>query len=232
MKRPSNLSQETQTYVSHLERNIVTLEKKADKAEQKIILLENEILTLKEKIALAIYRRFAPTAEKFLPGQPDLFDQEYLLEANQNTEPKITPIEDATTEVKSYTRSKKGRKPISQNIPRKEIIIDIEESEKQCACGSDLVKIGEERSERLQVIPAQIYVEVTVRPKYACRTCEGSGDEENPVFRCAPSPRTFIPGSIASLGLLAFTFINKFCDHLPYYRQEKSWERQGVYEDL
>lgn len=198
--------------IATLEKDNKSLEKKVFNAEKKNNFLENEIVALKEKFALALFRRFGPTAEKFFPGQPELFDKE-----------------EETTEVKSHTRTKKGRKPISKNIPRKEIIIDIAESEKKCACGSELVKIGEERSERLQVIPAKIYVEVTVRPKYACRTCEGSGDEDKPVFRCAPTPPSLLPGSITSPGLLAFIFINKFCDHLPYYRQEKAWERQDIF---
>lgn len=57
------------------------------------------------------------------------------------------------------------------------------------------MKVGEDRSERLQVIPAQIYVEVTARPKYVCRNCEGSADEDKPVFRQMPAPKTFIPKS-------------------------------------
>ena len=72
-------------------------------------------------------------------------------------------------------------------------------------------------------------MEQHIRPKYACRHCEGSGDEDKPVFRIAPAPPSILPGSIVTSGLLAFILINKFCDHLPFYRQEKRFERIGAY---
>ncbi len=83
-------------------------------------------------------------------------------------------------------------------------------------------------SERLQIIPETVYVEQHVRPKYACRHCEGSGDEDKPVFRIAPSPVSIIPGSIVTSGLLSFIFVNKFCVHLPFYRQEARFKRIGA----
>ncbi len=63
---------------------------------------------------------------------------------------------------------------------------------------------------------------------YTCRDCEGSGDEDKPVFRIAPVPPSIIPKSIVTPELLAFIIQNKFVDHLPYYRQEKRFERVGA----
>jgi transposase len=104
----------------------------------------------------------------------------------------------------------------------------IPETEKQCACGHKLVKVGEDVSEKLQYIPSQIYVLRTVRPKYACRNCEGSGDEDKPVFRQADAPHTIVPKSIAGASLLAAVFTNKYELHLPYYRQEKAFEHRMI----
>jgi len=84
-------------------------------------------------------------------------------------------------------------------------------------------------SERRKHIPEQIYVERHIRLKYACKNCEGFGDEEKPVFRIAPAPPSILPGSIVTSGLLAFILVNKFCDHLPFYRQEKRFERIGAH---
>jgi len=83
--------------------------------------------------------------------------------------------------------------------------------------------------EQLQVIPEQISVEQHVRPRYACRHCEGSGDEDKPLFRIAPAPPSILPGSIVTSGFLAFILVNKFCDHLPFYRQKKRFERIGAH---
>jgi transposase len=74
-----------------------------------------------------------------------------------------------------------------------------------------------------------MWVERIIRPKYACRKCEGSGDEDRAAVRVSPAPVSMIPGSITSPGLLSFIFINKYADHLPFYRQEKGFERIGIH---
>ncbi len=81
----------------------------------------------------------------------------------------------------------------------------------------------------MAVIPEQIWVERHIRPKYACKYCEGSGDEEKPAVRIAPAAPSILPGSIVTPGLLAFILVNKFVDHLPFYRQEKRFERLGIH---
>ena len=102
------------------------------------------------------------------------------------------------------------------------------EQDKQCACGHPLVCIGEDSAERIDVIPPQIQVIRTVRPKYACHHCEGSGDEARPAVRVAPTPPALIPKGLASEGLLAFIATAKFCDALPLYRQERQFARLGI----
>jgi len=130
--------------------------------------------------------------------------------------------------VKSFTRNKGGRKPISASLERRPRVIDIPESEKTCACGAALTKIGEETSEKLVILPPQIYVDQIVRPKYACRQCEGTEDEEEPAVRIAPVEPSIIPRSMASPSLLATIFTQKFEMHLPYNRQEKQFEQVGA----
>ena len=146
--------------------------------------------------------------------------------AKTETSKEIETIE--YTEVKSFKRNKKGRKAIDPKITRKVKIIDIPESEKTCACGAELSRIGEESSEKLVIIPMQVYVEQTIRPKYACRKCEGTEDEEKPTVRIMPPPPSIIPRSIASPSLLSCIMIQKYEDHLPFYRQEKQFLRIGI----
>lgn len=81
----------------------------------------------------------------------------------------------------------------------------------------------------MQVIPAQIYAERRFRPKYACRHCEDSGDEDRPAVRVARAPPSILPGSIVTPGLLALVLVNKFVDHLPFHRQEARFERLGIH---
>jgi transposase len=192
------------------------------KTQAYISSLHSEISILQEELKLALLRKYGNSSEKSDEKQPLLFDEsaEELEDAPE--------LSEETVEVKSHTKKKPGRKPLSPEIPREEIIHDILEEEKTCGCGCQLSKIDEEVSERLQIIPAKVFVERHIRPKYACRNCEGSGDEEKPVFRVAPAPPSMLPGSIATPGLLAFIWGNKFLDHLPFNRQEKRFERIGV----
>lgn len=176
---------------------------------------------LLEEFKALLHRKYGRSSEQVEASQQELFDEQPP-EDNENAEPEHT-------EVKPYTRKKAGRKPLSDMLPREEVIHDIPEEEKICACGCELVRMGEDTSERLQIIPEQIYVIKHIYPKYGCRNCEGSGHEEKPAVRVAPTVPSMIPGSIVTPGLLAFLFVNKYCDHLPFYRQEKRFERIGIH---
>ena len=129
--------------------------------------------------------------------------------------------------VRSHRRGKGGRKPLPADLPREIITHDLPEDEKQCGCGAPLVRIGEERTEKVDVVPQRVVVQVHVRPKYACHVCEGSGDETHPGVRVAPLPEQMVPKSIATARLLAFIFASKFVDALPFYRLSKIFARFG-----
>ena len=181
--------------------------------------LENKVDDLQVKLNIALNSLFGKSSEKVSPLQPELFE-EFTTEALEEILEELT--------IPEHKRVKKGRKPIDPSIPREIIEHDIPEEDKKCACGCDMVKIDEVATEKLQIIPEKVYVERHIRPKYACRNCEGSGDEDKPVFRIAPAPPSLIPGSIMTGGLLSYILINKFCDYLPFYRQEKRFERFGA----
>jgi len=199
------------------------LETRNKELEKRIIDYRNKYLEIKEQYDLLVYKRFARSAEQLLGDveQQLLFAEE--AEANEEK-----PEEEELQTVRSFKRKKAGRKPLSASLRRKEKIIDIPESEKTCACGAELTRIGEETSEKLIIIPPQIYVEKTVRPKYACRNCEGTEDEDKPAVRIAPVEPAIIPKSITSPSLLSTIITQKFEMHLPYYRQEKQLERIGA----
>ena len=197
------------------------IQKSPEKALELLKKRDAQIEQLTEELRLALLRKFGRSSEKLDPHQKELFEEAGSVPQEPSADDQIT--------VPAHIRTKAGRKPLDPNIPREDIIHDIPEDEKTCGCGRNLDKIDEVISERLQVIPEQIYVERHIRYKYACRNCEGSGDEEKPVFRVAPAPPSILPGSIVTSGLLAFILVNKFCDHLPFYRQEKRFERIGAH---
>ncbi len=199
----------------------------SQEVENKISRLENEnrawelkYQALEEKYRLLVYKRFCKSSEGLDKDQLLPFDETIDTEEKKDNDPDQT--------VSSHTRKKGGRKSLDESLPRKETVIDISEADKRCACGHNLVRIGEETSEKLQIIPPQIWVERIIRPEYACKNCEGSGDEDHPAVRIAPVPPSIIPKSIVSPGLLGTILINKYVDHLPFYRQEKRFERIGA----
>jgi len=129
--------------------------------------------------------------------------------------------------VPAHTRRKSGRKPLPENLPRIEVVHDLSAEEKICSCGCELSRIGEEVSEQLDIVPAKIRVIRNIRPKYACRQCDGVEDK-GPTVKIAPVVPRIIPKSMATAGLLAYVLTAKFVDALPFYRQEKQFERLGI----
>lgn len=200
----------------------------AEKSEKEQIKLE--LIKVQEELSSQLAHRFCAHSEKS-DNQPSLFDFE---------DEEFTPSEEEIAEtvtgegpykevkVREYIRRKCGRKPIDDATPTKQIYHDIPEEEKLCACGCKLKKVGENSTKRLRIIPAKMYAIEDIYPKYACPACEGSGDEDKPVFRQAPAVKYLIPKSIATSELLAYTMTNKFCEHLPFYRQEKAFERRCI----
>ena len=171
-----------------------------------------------EQIRLAKQQRFGSSSEKNIL-QADLFD-EAGVELPKEVKEEISDEEEV--EVKSHTRKKHPvRKPLPADLPREVIVHDIPESEKSCECGSTLVKIGEEISEQIKYVPAQLSVVQHVRPKYACKPCQ-----EN--VKIAAMPTLLLPKSMATPELVAHIIVSKYIDHLPLYRQEAIWQRIGI----
>lgn len=130
-------------------------------------------------------------------------------------------------DVPAHKRKKRGRTALPEHLPRIDCIHDIADADKICGCGCELTRIGEEVSEQLDIIPAQIRVIRNIRPKYACKNCEGLQDA-GPSVKIAPVHPQIIPKSIVSSSLLAHILTGKFIDHNPFYRQEKQFVRLGV----
>ena len=186
-----------------------------------IVRHEKQIAILIEEIRLLRAQRFGRKSEKIV----DFGDIEQLLLFDELP----TPAEQAEEEeqeaeigIPAHTRKKRGRKPLPEDLPRVEVVHDLPAEAKICGCGCEKSRIGEEVSEQLDVVPAKMQVIRHIRPKYACRRCEGVEDT-GPTVVIAPPPAQMIPKSLATAGLLAHVLTAKFVDALPFYRQEKIW---------
>ncbi len=126
---------------------------------------------------------------------------------------------DPTSKVKSFTRRKPTRKPFPEHLPRERVVV---EAPTQCdCCGSDrIVKMGEDITETLEVVPRQWKVIQTVREKFTCRSCEKISQP--------PAPFHAIPRGWAGPSLIAMVAFEKFGQHQPLNRQAERFTREGV----
>jgi transposase len=112
------------------------------------------------------------------------------------------------------------RKSLPAHLPRVEVVIEPETTSCPC-CGGAMHVIGEEKSERLDVIPAQHRILVTRRPKYGCRGCVGAVVQ-------APAPERLIRAGLPTEALVAHVLVSKYAWHLPLYRQAQILLAQGI----
>ena len=182
-----------------------------------------EIARLAEQVRLLKAIRFQAQSEK-----SKFHDHDIQYPLFNEAEAAIDEEEDAeVNEIPAHTRKKRGRRPISPDFPRVEVVHDIPEDEKVCPCGCELSRIGEEVSEKLDIIPQKVQVIRHVRPKYACKSCEGVEDD-GPTVKIAPMPPQIISQGIVTPSLLAYILVSKFADGLPFYRQSVMFGRLGV----
>jgi transposase len=107
-----------------------------------------------------------------------------------------------------YTRNKPKRKPLPKDLPREVVVIDIADEDKVCACcNGELHKIGEDKNEKLEFIPAKVKVIETIRPKYACRACKKDGTQNQ--IKQAPVTASIIPKGYATPRLLSLPTVPK-----------------------
>jgi transposase len=123
----------------------------------------------------------------------------------------------------SARKRRVNRGALPTHLPRIETVVDVESKICSC-CRGELHRIGEDVSEKLDVVPAQFRVLVVRRPKYACRACED-------VIVQAPAPARLIEGGLPTEATVAHVIVSKYADHLPLYRQAQIYERQGLLLD-
>jgi len=188
------------TEINSLKNQIRQQDQELKEKDQLISQLQDNLLLLQRK-------KFAPTSEQY-KNEPQLLLFNELEDIIENEEEKLEE-----TEVKGHIRKRGKRKPLPEQLPREEVIYDLSEEEKV-----GMKCIGEERSEKLEIIPAKITVKVSIRKKYAPITGEVA-------IKTAASPKELLPKSIAGSSLIAYIITAKYVDALPLYRQEKIFER-------
>jgi transposase len=217
VKQASELIEQKQAHIDELT-------KKLHSAQLNIKMLQNQMDQL-------LRRLYGRRSEKLDPRQM-MFDS-LVLEAALQPEIAPSPLgndkdnEPIKKNPQKTKRNHPGRIPIPDHLEKVEIIVDIPEQDKLCPeTGKPLKQIGWETSEKLEYRPGRLIVNVYKRPKYASPDSIAAGQVG---IITAPMPEHPIERCKADVGLLSHIIVNKFADHLPLYRQDAIFEREGVH---
>jgi len=184
--------------------------------DEKISKLSSENEQLKFEIANLRRLIFSSKTERFVANAIAGNQGSLFAEGTENEEENSEEKEKNATEKISYERNKahknhNGRNKIPEHLPTREVIIEPEEDT------TGMKKIGEEITETLEYTPASLVKKITRRPKYATA--------DNTKILIGKLPSRPIEKGIAEASLLAHIFIQKFIDHLPFYRQRQIFKR-------
>jgi transposase len=175
-----------------------------------------EIERLRAQVRLLLAQRFGPKAERVATAenpQLGLFN-EAETDADEDAAKTVTTVA-------GHARRRGHRRALPSHLPREEVVHDLAEADKVCPHdGTPLTVMGEETSEQLDIVPAQVRVLHHRRLTYACPCCR----QHMVTAAMPPQP---IPKSQASAGLLATVAVAKYADALPLYRQVEQLERLG-----
>ncbi len=181
---------------------------------QIIIDLVNEVLSLKTQLALLKRQRFGKSSEKLEAQITELevkVEEDEFLEAASEKE----VVSSAPEKIKNTPK----RKKLPDHLERMDEVINPDPTCPECG-GEDFRKIADDISETLDYVPASFKVRRTIRPRCACIKCEK-------IIQAYPPSKPIAKG-MAGAGLLAHILVQKFCNHLPFYRQSEIYAREDI----
>jgi transposase len=220
---------ELKDMITDLKKMIKTLQATVDAANKREEVLMQERDNLKDEINLLRKKLFGTSSEKHpvdIPGQLNLFNEAEMEQnpaAAETEELEVfAPVETAK---KRKTRTSDAER--FKGIPVTKKYLDLAEEEKHCpVCNTTLVKIGEEFVRReLVFIPAKLKVVEFYSVNYSCPECS---KRDLPVIKKGKDGKPHMLYGMASAGTVAWVMYQKFCNSLPYCRQEKDWKQYGV----
>ncbi len=220
---------ELKDMIHDLQKMIKTLQATVDAANKREEALTQERDNLKEEVDLLRKKLFGTSSEKRvldIPGQLNFFN-----EAELEQDPALAQMEEL--EASSSEKTPKKRKARAtdaerfKGIPVEKEYLDLSEKEKNCpVCGTALKQIGEEFVRReLVFIPARLKVREYYSRNYECPQCSQHGI---PVIKKGKDGRPHMLYGMACAGTVAWVMYQKFCNALPYFRQEKDWKQYGA----
>ena len=217
---------ETTTDISVLCAALAAAEARAASAEEELtqvraVVSASDAMIRHLQLQIAKLRReqFGHSAERHARLIEQLEMQLEDLETDLGQDRAKTDAAVAKTTGAAFERRRPARKPFPEHLPRERVVV---EAPAACTCcgSTRIVKMGEDITETLEVIPRQWKVIQTVREKVTCRECEKISQPPAPFH---PTPRGW-----AGPNLLAMVLFEKFGQHQPLNRQAERYAKEGV----
>ena len=212
-------------HIGEQSKHITAQDNRIDSQAQAIKWRDAKIESITFQLARLKAWKFGAKTERMNAGQRSIFEEtlaadEASLQAQLAALQPSVPAQGGRTTDKEPRRQPK-REALPPHLPRVDTRIEPENT--HCPspeCGQPMVRVGEDISERLDIVPAQFFVQRQIRGKWACRCCQ--------LMVQQPAAPQVFDNALPTPGLQAHTVISRFVDHLPYYRQEQINARSGV----
>ncbi len=166
--------------------------------------------------------KFGAKTEAMNAEQRQMFE-DTLAEDEADLEARLKALQgEAEPADKPQAKRKPRREKLPEHLRRVEHHHEPEDT--TCPtpdCGQPMVRIGEDVSERLDIVPAEFFVHRHIRGKWVCKCCQHLVQE--------PVAPQIIDKGVPTASLIAHTMVAHFVDHLPYYRLEQVNARSGVH---
>ena len=220
---------ELKDMITDLKKMINTLQATVDAANKREEALTQERDNLKDEVALLRKKLLGSSSEKRtldIPGQLNLFN-----EAEMEQDPAAAKAEELEASLPDKAGKKRKARTTDagrfKGIPVQKKYLDLDDGEKVCpVCNTALEEIGEEFVRReLVFIPAKLKVYEYYSKNYTCPECS---KRDLPVIKKGKDEKPHMLYGMASAGTVAWVMYQKFCNGLPYCRQEKDWKQYGA----
>ena len=228
---PGNLADLATQMLAHIDeqaKHIDAQSKRIGSQAQAIKWRDAKIESITFQLARLKAWKFGAKTERMNTEQRDIFEEtlaadqaslEEQLAALRAGTPDATP---GDAPAKDKQRRQPKREALPEHLPRVDTRVEPEDT--HCPtpeCGQPMVRVGEDVSERLDIVPAKFFVQRQIRGKWACKCCQ--------LLLQEPAAPQVFDNALPTPGLQAHTVVSRFVDHLPYYRQEQINARGGVH---
>ena len=194
-------------------------EQRAQRYEREIQFKDAKLEKITFELARLKAWKFGARTERLNATQRQMFE-DTAAEDEADLQAQLLALQGKATTPAAQTPA---RAPRRQKLPEhlRRIEHRHDPADTTCGCGQPMQRVGEDVSERLDIVPAEFIVHRHVRGKWACRCCQTLVQE--------PVAPQVVDKGLPTAGLVAHTLVSRFVDHVPYYRQEQINARSGVH---